>query len=669
MENNNNIEKDAIYIYNKNLEFLKETDEATYKKLNLFEIALTEGLINPNYELEYKENKYFDIFNNKEGTFFYETNSNEYNKEILNKINFDLNKDSFKTFYNLKYTNDVIEQTKQSSVRSSMEFIIAPIVHYYNSNLPESAITKEMYKFIIFGVGIGSHIPKIHKKLGSKLYLIVEPNIEIFRLSLFVTKYYELAKETKLLFSVSDNENEFINIFAKFYNEAFILNHYLKFFMLTNNFNFYTRIIQNYLVSQSHMIYSFNRYFIDIERTIYYIRKNYPILNISKNQQLDFMKKPVIILGAGPSLQKNIELLKKNKDRFIIVALYATISFLEKNDIKPDIITQLEDQDEGVMFTIKNVKDTTFFKDSICLFSSKVIEKLMYYFTLENIYLFQCLFQYKKDFGIMTSPSIGEVTYALSLLLGARNIYFLGIDMALGEDDKSHIEGHIGSEAFKNIDNESTDLNYNFRKNIIEVNGNLKEFVRTTPVFKTSINTIDEITRRYKKDCKVYNFSQNGAFFQGTIPLNINEFNFKELLILDKINLNMEIKKGLNLISEKGFNEKDYVDLKKKIENAKEMKNKIEQFIQMKKYSNENQFRNELVNLIQELLGNKYKACEDLQKTIYNYLCHTVHYVLNFLYLKNVSNHKRHIKQLNKYFSEKLKMIVDEYIRIIDKKV
>lgn len=88
-----------------------------------------------------------------------------------------------------------------------------------------------------------------------------------------MTKYYELAKETQLLFSIADNENEFMNIFDKFYNEAFILNHYLKFFMLTNNFNFYTRIIQNYLVSQSHMIYSFDRYFIDIERTISYIRK------------------------------------------------------------------------------------------------------------------------------------------------------------------------------------------------------------------------------------------------------------------------------------------------------------------------------------------------------------------------------------------------------------
>lgn len=664
---NNSIEKDAISIYNKNLEFLKETNEAIYKKLNLFEMALNEGLINPNYELEYKENKYFDIFNNKEGTFFYETNSNEYNKEILNRINFDLNKDSFKTFYNLRYTDDAIEQLKQSSIRSSIEALIGPIVHYYNSNLPAVQISKEIYKFIIFGVGIGSHISAIHKKINSKLYLIVEPNIEIFRLSLFVTKYYELAKETQLLFSIADNENEFMNIFDKFYNEAFILNHYLKFFMLTNNFNFYTRIIQNYLVSQSHMIYSFDRYFIDIERTISYIRKDYPILNISKNQQLNFMQKPVIIIGAGPSLEKNIEFLKENKDRFIVVALYATITFLEKHDIKPDIITQLEDQDEGVMFTINNVQDISFFKDAICLFSSKVVEKLMNYFTSENIYLFQCLFQYKKNFGIMTSPSIGEVTYALSLLLGAKNIYLLGIDMALGEDNKSHIEGHIGSNAFKDLDSESTDLNYIFRKNIIEVKGNLKELANTTPVFKTSINTIDEITKRYKsEDCEVYNFSQNGAFFQNTNPLDINKFDFNELFILDKININSEIKEGLNSISERGFNEDDYIDLQKKLENAKQIKVKIEKFMQVKKYSNEIQFRNELINLIQELLSNKYKDCDDLQKTIYNYLWYVIHYILNFLLLKNVSNHKRHIKQLNKYFTEKLIMIVDEYIRILN---
>ena len=53
---------------------------------------------------------------------------------------------------------------------------------------------KKIDKFIFLGTLLGRHIPKIAKKVNAKAYLILEKNLEIFRLSLFTVDYTVLAR-------------------------------------------------------------------------------------------------------------------------------------------------------------------------------------------------------------------------------------------------------------------------------------------------------------------------------------------------------------------------------------------------------------------------------------------------------------------------------------------
>ncbi len=41
--------------------------------------------------------------------------------------------------------------------------------------------------------------------LNAKSYLIIEPNIEIFRLSLFLCDYESLSKNSKLFFAINED--------------------------------------------------------------------------------------------------------------------------------------------------------------------------------------------------------------------------------------------------------------------------------------------------------------------------------------------------------------------------------------------------------------------------------------------------------------------------------
>ena len=54
---------------------------------------------------------------------------------------------------------------------------------------------------ILFG-----EINDFHKKLNANSYLIIEPNIEIFKLSMFMTDYTLLAKDGTMTIQIDDNE-------------------------------------------------------------------------------------------------------------------------------------------------------------------------------------------------------------------------------------------------------------------------------------------------------------------------------------------------------------------------------------------------------------------------------------------------------------------------------
>lgn len=80
------------------------------------------------------------------------------------------------------------------------------------------------------GVGLGLHIPIIQQSVNAKLYCIIEPNLEIFRLSLFIVSYNLMAEKSQLIFFVSNEKELFTSKFREFHDQAYLYNQYIKFF-------------------------------------------------------------------------------------------------------------------------------------------------------------------------------------------------------------------------------------------------------------------------------------------------------------------------------------------------------------------------------------------------------------------------------------------------------
>ena len=64
-----------------------------------------------------------------------------------------------------------------------------------------------MDKFIFMGTLLGRHIPKIANKINASSYLILERNLEIFRLSLFTVDYTILGGKGAI-FSIMDSTSK-----------------------------------------------------------------------------------------------------------------------------------------------------------------------------------------------------------------------------------------------------------------------------------------------------------------------------------------------------------------------------------------------------------------------------------------------------------------------------
>ncbi|XPV52513.1 MAG: hypothetical protein ACNI3H_09050 [Halarcobacter ebronensis] len=132
------------------------------------------------------------------------------------------------------------------------------------------------------------------------------------------------------------------------------------------------------------------------------------------------------------------------------------------------------------------------------------------------------------------------------LLLGASNVYLLGLDLALDPDTgSSHFDGYLDNKHQLKADSSKEVTNYSFHKNIIKVKGNLRNIVETIPIFHISIVQMNSFTKKYlPNDAICYNMS-DGAYYEGIVPLDIekNDFTLFESIKKDEKRLLNELKR------------------------------------------------------------------------------------------------------------------------------
>ncbi|RLA80834.1 MAG: hypothetical protein DRG78_10200, partial [Epsilonproteobacteria bacterium] len=366
-------------------------------------------------------------------------------------------------------------------------------------------------------------------KTDADIFFIIEDDIEMFRLSLFTCNYKKIFAKRECFFSINQNMSEISNTFLHFYDAAFIRNHYLKFSLFAQKDAKYIKMIQTNILNRSEHCYSHAALLEKGSRVLDKISQDYKFYNTLKKDESFFNDKPMLVLGAGPSLGANAEWLKLHSDSFIIVAPFVALRVLYHLGIKPAILVHI---DEGDKIAERDIKlyggKKEFFDKTSFVFSASVSNLYFEAFNKESIYLIEDRTEYKLNHNQMEIGSVGEATYQVALNLTKSDVYLLGLDLAVSDDGSTHAKTHTTKNKVDTSSSDKVETGSSLRKTVFKVKGNFKEIVNTIPLFSSSIIILDSITKKFKlPEQNVYNLS-DGAYFQDTEPLRINELSFED---------------------------------------------------------------------------------------------------------------------------------------------
>lgn len=664
-----NLQNALIQQYYLNLEFLKEHDLILYNKINTFSTMIDEGYYKERFALEFiKENGQFDILNIEENSYLYGRNENLINEHFLNGCDFTKNSvfNSLTLDLYLPRKKDIEIYDEKFDILdriiySNMSEYASVLGHCYSDNKEYNQIDK----FIFFGNLLGTHLKYFQEKIGFKTCLIYEPNLEIFRLSLFVTDYRHINQKSKIIFSIMDDENILIEKVNIFFRTIFMYSNYnIKYHKMINVDNDIFNKILNELYLSNGSTYDYTKLLFD---TFYSLSKHinkYKILT-TKNKSNDFTlleNKPVILVAAGPSLSKNIEWLRENQNKFIIVAIGAVYKKLYDNGITADIVTTVDPKYHVLNQTHFNKTDVQILKDTIVLASINTPTRILDRFNQEKLFLYEVVDPFKNNSNVYNGISIGEITLHLLLDMNIKDLYLLGTDLAFDEKTgQSHFEGYVNKrddfEKENSKINDVLETGNSSRKEFIEVKGNKKDKVITNRIFALSINQYIRIINFFKKPYQnIYNLCENGAYIEGTIFKNIEEIK-EEKIIENKKELFNNIMK----ISEFGLLKNEYEELDRKLETLRQIRKTLNDlYVKQKESTSLEKFNEKFSVLSNFIIRKKDRFFIGIIKNYFNFV---LPYVYDSLNDKKLSNDeiKLKLKKVEIIFLKQINSLIDVY--------
>lgn len=630
------IEDEILHNYHNNLQYLEKNHFEIYTKVVNLSKAIELGAMKENYTLEFVDNKYFDVLDLQNKQYIYNTNSYTYTDDLVKDMNFDEKSNVFNTLY------------KNPKILGKVYDYIEDIFIYIEKNNNEDKKFHIIPKYLCLGTLLGMHIPKIIEKLSVKRCFIYEHNLEIFRLSLFITPYYEISEHTTLMFSIFDDDVEFKSKVNKFFNNNFNLNYAIKFTSIQSYEKLFKDIIA--MISSSQAIkMDFVRRLNTYSNTIEKITDNNKIINVNKLANI-IKDKRIIIVGSGPSFETNINWLYENQDKFVIISVGANLPALLKHKITPDIIIEVHPEADA-LDTYKDILEEEI-KDIIFFGGSQIQNTLLSKFNKDNSFIFFTLVMIKEYLGVQSGTSVGNVSIYLSLLFQPKETYLLGIDFAFSKEGDSHGKSHVHTTKVKNLEAfKVKNTNYMNDDNLFEVKGNLEDKVLTNSLFYAFLEGANSVLNTYD-NLLIYNLS-NGAFIQNTIGKNISDITIDE--VYNKKILRQELKEKLNTISESGMQSQDIFKVKKMIKFIDDL-------------TQENYSDNDIRLYFNQLLANN-EIDSAFREMILNYIQIIFHYVDGFLNNSSFSykQKNKHISRLDKLLYENLIKLAIDYKKILEK--
>ena len=657
-----------------NLAFLSEYDNNLYHRIDELSRMIENGNYQQKYALEFiMEAGDFDIYDIANDKYLYDKYPMRTINKAVSQINFDT-KGSFSIIETSFFTKG--DFLRDENIFNEVGYKLKKDIDDFTKVLKDDLSTynckklKNIDKFIFIGTLLGRHIPKLLKKINAKNFFVCERNLEIFRLSLFTVDYSSLAREGRtVVFSIMDTKHDFNLKSSIFLRNDYHQNYVIKYYTTDYDVSEYFDEIMDVLISEKST--TFNHYMmLDNVAKLALLRvNNYNIIHreLSKINKLYLQEKPILYIGAGPSLADNIEWIFKNKENFIIVSIGASCKRLLSFDIIPDIVVTLDPQFKvlnEIHFDNETIKKL---ENTILLASMNTDERILNKFDKNNLFLYEVVFSVAQKNKVEDGYSVGEIGATLLINLGVKELYLIGIDLAINQETgDTHISGYETSSKY-NLEKVKSSMEKNtfsLRGDLIKVKGNFKDEVYTTRLFNTSLNVFSLSVEALKKENQyIYNISENGAYIAGTIPLNITDIKVENSIILKKDIILKKNKEDFLLISRDHLNNDELDILIKERKYLIEIKeNLLEKEI---KINNFTEFTTKYLNLEKLLLTPQIQTI--FSTAIFSFYFRSITPYLFYCFNeKNIKKEAKKINEVNNIMNKQLSILIDRYIGYID---
>jgi len=520
-----------LEIYQKNLKMLEDKFAPLYERISKLSNDIENGTYKEVYTLEYTDG-YFDILNHENNGYFYNINSFKDADERAKVASF-----------NTTNSLDLLRKNPNTGKLLNAELYkdVAPIIDHINNRVNFNIVEfRKIFKMVYIGTGLGLHIQQIDKKIDSLTTLVIEEELEIFRLSLFVTDYTVFEEGSRKLFlSIENSEMERKNILHHFTGFHKYMNYNIKYNMLlANNGHIKEELIQYY---QNNFIGAFPYKLIlqNLERLVGFVNNKDRFLNTTKiHKEKIFEDKQVLIIAAGPSLDGYIKWIAKHQDKFIIIAVDVIVKKLEKYNIIPQVVVSIDPS--HLCAEYMTTEDPNFLNDTSFVLLSQQEKSVMDMMKGKHYYFSQVLNLIPEIGSLGSVPNVGTFSFNIAVYLGAKDIYIIGNDAAFdAKTGNNYSDGTTVQYQHKIDVKEENSVTEILSSDIIEVKGNLQDTVKTNRALLSFKDNYEDSMEMFKEneDLKVYNLS-NGVYIEGMIPCTKKELT-KKITNFDTISTNL----------------------------------------------------------------------------------------------------------------------------------
>lgn len=431
---------------------------------------------------------------------------------------------------NFEPTSDVeivMSKTNQPSLRVLSDGKKIAIHSLYNPESEaikwaESVDVKPNTFYIVFGLGMGYHIRELKKRIDEySIILVVEPTYDIFCNSLKAMDFTDILEDEKIILIINDTITGITDAIKNACNVIIYSSYSFSFSSLATYTLIYKNIYSDLsmkmkdlfkeaMVSKNTMLFFSQDWQKNLMKNLPHINSSFPL-----NGFVDkFKDVPAVIVSAGPSLNKNIHLLKNVEDKAVIISTDTALKALFKNNIKPHFVISIDG-------SIKNFEkyDGVNYDDIPLVFTPKVHWKIInnhkgrkVVFTCGDTYTEYIFRKYDINIeGLSSGGSVANNALHMAVKIGANPIILIGQDLAY-TNDKSHAEGTMydGKNAI------TPEIEEVYVKDIYGGQ------VKSHPSYIIFLRWFEEFISNDKSSRKYIDSTEGGAYIKGTevMPLS-----------------------------------------------------------------------------------------------------------------------------------------------------